>query len=338
MAFDDVRMPVDWSYGAQVGPGFRTLVVVGDSGKESRIARRSTPLRRFDISYALRQFHNTARVMADVRAFYYARQGALNGFRVRDWSDFTSKADGVSANGIAAPADQIIGIGDGTQTQFQLVKVYSDSSGNKFTVAITKPTDFPDKQLDTAAGVRIFQDTNQSTPGTTFTVDYSTGVVLFVGGAPLNGVIIGASYEYDIACRFDEAADGWLSSAIDEFNRETLSSVPLIELDDGGIAVDDRFYFGGAEQLDLAIDVALSVLNKRFLKCINPAVGGKLFLPPIGDVVAGGTWFIIQNVTGNAIALRDSGDTQTYVSIAGGSIVHVYAAIGSSGLDWSIFS
>ena len=66
MAFDDVRMPVDWSFGARVGPGFRTLVVVGDSGKESRIARRSAPLRRFDISYALRQFDASARIMPDV--------------------------------------------------------------------------------------------------------------------------------------------------------------------------------------------------------------------------------------------------------------------------------
>ena len=59
---------------------------------------------------------------ATLVAFFEARRGRLHGFRFKDFADFRSCAP----SGVVGAFDQALGEGDGTRTDFQLVKLYGD--------------------------------------------------------------------------------------------------------------------------------------------------------------------------------------------------------------------
>src|SRR5437870_2530303 len=104
-AFDEVQFPPAISYGAIGGPEFSTDVVVLSSGFESRNANWPAARGKWDVSSGVKS-------QADLQtliAFFRARQGKARGFRFKDWNDFQGFG-------------QQLGIGDGSTTQFQLVK------------------------------------------------------------------------------------------------------------------------------------------------------------------------------------------------------------------------
>jgi uncharacterized protein (TIGR02217 family) len=114
MSFHEVSLPSRLAFGSTGGVERRTEVVTLGSGFE----RRSTPWaqgrRRWLIGASLRSLAD----MAELVAFFEARRGRLYGFRFRDFMDFRSGAPGA----VPTATDQAIGTGDGTTTQFQLVK------------------------------------------------------------------------------------------------------------------------------------------------------------------------------------------------------------------------
>jgi hypothetical protein len=130
MAFDEVQFPVNISQGARGGPRRRTQVVALSGGDEERNASWLNSRREYDISYGIR----SADAMASVVAFFEARNGMLNGFRFKDWSDYRSCAPSTTPG----PADQRIGTGTGILTTFQMSKVYASGS-QSWTRTITKP-------------------------------------------------------------------------------------------------------------------------------------------------------------------------------------------------------
>ena len=115
MSFHEVRFPTGISYGSDGGPGFNTNIIALDSGAEERVARRETAKHIYDVGYGIKDQSD----LAAVKTFFMARGGAVHGFRFKDWSDFTSATDGISSY---SDTDQTIGVGDGTETDFQLVK------------------------------------------------------------------------------------------------------------------------------------------------------------------------------------------------------------------------
>lgn len=136
--FHEVQFPTDISYGSSGGPGYRTEIVMVDSGAEERIARWSQARREYNVAYGI-QAHED---LNSLRTFFLARRGAENGFRFKDWLDFTTAIDGVTAQSDLDEKPTRVtdgGVdGDGTETTFQCVKRYL-SGAQTTTRTITKP-------------------------------------------------------------------------------------------------------------------------------------------------------------------------------------------------------
>ncbi|PPB79423.1 uncharacterized protein (TIGR02217 family) [Albidovulum inexpectatum] len=206
MAFHEVRFPDDISRGARGGPERRTQIVELASGDEERNASWANSRRRYDVAYGIRRADDLAAVVA----FFEARNGRLYGFRFKDWADYKSCLPSQTPSA----TDQAIGTGDGTTTDFQLVKVYSSGS-QTWTRAITKPV---------AGTVRIAIDGSAQASG--WAVDTTTGLVTF-NTAPASGAAITAGFEFEVPVRFDTDT---LDVTLDLERLGSITSIPLLEI------------------------------------------------------------------------------------------------------------
>ncbi len=210
MSFDEVHFPLRAGYGANGGPTFSTEIVTVQGGHERRNQNWSQARRRFDARPGV----TSAAEAALLVAFFHARAGRARGFRLKDWQDYTSARDGVSA---PHWQDQIIGTGDGAKTQFQLVKTYGDGAA-AHTRAITKPA---------SGSVRVGVDGTAYETG--WSVDLTSGVITFAQ-APAHGAVIRAGFAFDVPVRFESDR---LNLATDRAGlAESKDGVMLIEVRD----------------------------------------------------------------------------------------------------------
>ncbi len=184
MAFiESPRFPSNIAYGSSGGPTYLTEVVRMNSGREKRNARWANPLHQYPVVFQKGQLEAYA-----VLEFFNTVRGRWNGFRYKDHQDYKSTED--MSQAIAA-TDQVIGTGDGSTTQFQLIKTYvegSESTARK----IQKPV---------SGAVLIALNSVPQASG--WSVDTTTGIVTFTS-APSGSVTISAGYEFDVPVRFDE--------------------------------------------------------------------------------------------------------------------------------------
>ena len=105
-SFHEVRFPDNIAYGATGGPELATTVVATGAATRSAMStvRGARPL---DVASGLKKQAQ----IDELIAFSRARRGKAYGFRFKDWTDYEA-------------AGQLLGTGDGAQTQFQLVKHY----------------------------------------------------------------------------------------------------------------------------------------------------------------------------------------------------------------------
>ncbi|MEJ0062409.1 MAG: DUF2460 domain-containing protein [Alphaproteobacteria bacterium] len=206
MSFDETQLPLRIGFGARGGPSFATEIVAIDGGYERRNQNWSQARRRYDARTGLRSADDAAALLA----FFHARAGRARGFRLKDWADFTS-----AANGVGAPlwSNQAVAVGDGVATQFQLVKIYT-SGGVTHRRLIRKPV---------AGSVTIGVNGAQVVSG--WSVDVTTGIVSFAV-APANAATITAGYVFDVPVRFDTDA---LSLAAEDFT-SFRTDIPIIEI------------------------------------------------------------------------------------------------------------
>ena len=213
MAFLDVRLPVKISLGTSSGPFFQTDVITYGNGQEYRNSRWLYQKTRFDVSYVVK---NRADAI-EVYNFFLLAKGRFNSFRVKDNLDFTSNSDGVTTR---TPLDQNIGVGTGSQTQFQLVKAYSNGVAS-YSRKITKPV------------TGTVQVAINSVTTTAFTVNTTTGIITF-NTPPAAAAVLTAGYEYDIHARFDQ---------------DSLEGIQYILLRQNG--ANDRFTFPSLEVVEV---------------------------------------------------------------------------------------
>jgi uncharacterized protein (TIGR02217 family) len=206
MAFHEVRFPDDISRGARGGPERRTQIVELASGDEQRNASWASSRRRYDVAYGIRRVDDLAAVVA----FFEARNGRLYGFRFKDWADYKS----CTPSQTPSATDQVIGTGDGTTTDFQLVKAYA-SGGQAWTRTIAKPV---------AGSVTVAIDGVEQASG--WSVDTTNGLVTF-NAAPASGVSITAGFEFDVPVRFDTDT---LDVTLDLERLGSITSIPLLEI------------------------------------------------------------------------------------------------------------
>lgn len=209
MAFHEVLFPPEISYGSSGGPKFKTTVFTADSGYEQRNIDWSSTRAEYDVSHGIKRQDQ----MDELTAFFYARRGRAFGFRFKDFNDFRIRR-------------QLIGIGDGQKTQFQLVKTYSDGNPDSGAQHSYSRKLFK-IAWGTVAGVTMGAATQAQ--GTDYTVDHNTGVITFAV-PPLNTaeIRVGAA-EFHVPVRFDT---DHLDATHEFWNTQSWSSIPLIEVRD----------------------------------------------------------------------------------------------------------
>jgi uncharacterized protein (TIGR02217 family) len=208
MAFHEVRFPASLSFGSVGGPERKTEIVTLANGFEERNTPWQHSRRRYDAGLGLRSLNDVETLIA----FFEARTGQLHGFRWKDWSDYKSCAPLASLSA----EDQLIGIGDGVRTVFQLQKTYL-SGLQSYTRPIAKPV------LGT---ILVAVAGDPKVESLEFSVNTETGDVTFVL-APDLGTRITAGFEFDVPVRFDTDS---IQSSVASFQAGEAPSVPVVEI------------------------------------------------------------------------------------------------------------
>ena len=208
MNFHEVRFPAALSVGSTGGPERRTEIVTLSNGFEERNSPWAHSRRRYDAGLGVRSLDD----LAEVVAFFEARQGRLYGFRWKDWADFKSCLPS------AAPAagDQRIGTGDGSAKVFALDKRYA-SGGQTYQRPIAKPV---------AGTVQVAVGGVAQVSGVDFIVDHATGEV-HLSAAPGDGVAVTAGFEFDVPVRFDTDR---IAVSHAGFAAGEIPSIPVVEV------------------------------------------------------------------------------------------------------------
>lgn len=200
-SFIEERFPTEISYGSAGGPAFSTNVFESSSGFEQRTLLWAEARAKYNIATGIKDKLD----MDEVLKFFFNVRGRSIGFRFKDWADYQITA-------------QNIGTGDGSTTQFPLIKTYVTGSYT-YTRRIYKPVSGSISAV-TVGGVAQTETTH-------FTVNYTTGMITFLSPpAGAAAIVIGAA-EFDVPVRFDTdelpiTHEAWLA--------ESLSSIPLVEL------------------------------------------------------------------------------------------------------------
>ncbi|MDB5685361.1 MAG: hypothetical protein JWM75_3059 [Sphingomonas bacterium] len=206
--FDDVSFPIALGREASVEPAFSTAIVTTAAGHEQRNADWSNARLRFDAGPGVRS-------EADIQTligFFRARRGAAKGFRFRD--PFDDSSSGMTDDpGIG---DQLVGVGDGVRTRFELTKHYGEGADAQRR-RITRPV---------PGSVRVAIDGGERHAGWTLE---SGGIVAFYE-APGDGVGVTAGYRFDVPVRF---AEDRLEVSRAGFAAGEAPTVPLIEIREG---------------------------------------------------------------------------------------------------------
>ena len=197
MSFHPVRFPLDVALGARGGPERVTDIVTLQSGREERNQRWAQSRRRYNAGYGIKSRAD----MQAVLAFFEERRGRFHSFLWRDGLDWSSNGP------------QPLGTGDGTTTQFQLVKRYG-AAFDPYDRPITKPV---------AETVEVFVD---GSPTSAVEVDELTGIVTF-DSAPDAGTVLTASFAFDVPVRFDIDR---LDIELTGFDAADAPAIPLIEV------------------------------------------------------------------------------------------------------------
>ncbi len=197
MGFVETQFPTDISYGSSGGPEYTTDIVTSQNGYEQRNISWEQARARFNVAHGVK----TKTQLETLIAFFRARKGRAYGFRFKDWTDYQATA-------------QVLGTGNGANTQFQLVKHYTSGAATE-TRIITKPV---------AGTVQLYKDGVLQTSGVT--IDTATGVVTFLV-PPATGVVVSASFEFDVPVRFDTDK---LSARLESYGIHSWQDIALVEV------------------------------------------------------------------------------------------------------------
>ncbi len=208
MRFHDVRFPASLSFGSQGGPERRTDVVTLANGFEERNTPWAHSRRRYNAGLGLRALDD----IADLIAFFEARQGQLFGFRWKDWADYKSCQPSHDVHF----EDQVIAIGDGETLTFPLAKTYQSGEAS-YQRIITKPV---------AGTVVVGVQGDLLQEAIHFGVDTNTGIITFET-APDIGVEITAGFEFDVPVRFDTDR---IHTSVANFQAGEVPDVPVVEV------------------------------------------------------------------------------------------------------------
>ena len=206
-AFEEVKLPARLAFGSTGGVERRTAITTLASGFERRSSPWAHGRRRWLVGGAIRRLEDAQALVA----FFEARRGRLTGFRFEDFADAASCASG---HAISAQ-DQALGVGDGAQRLFPLLKRYGEGA-SAYLRPISKPV---------AGSLRVAVAGVELASGG-FAVDAATGLVTLVA-APAMGAAVTAGFRFDVPVRFD--ADR-IDVTLEGFEAGRVTAVPLVEV------------------------------------------------------------------------------------------------------------
>lgn len=181
--FAEERLELGYDYGMVGGAEFKTEVIEVADGREQRNVLRHLPLGRWQLGKRNIADSDIDKLdeVSYLLKFHENRLGAKQGFRYKDWADYRGFA-------------QVLGVGDGVKTDFQLRKAYV--AGDAVTYRpIQKPVIGTVDVI--VVGVNVAVDPNH-----TWIVDHETGIVS--NDIPLaNGAVLSANFEFDVPVWFE---------------------------------------------------------------------------------------------------------------------------------------
>ena len=205
-SFDDVSFPIEIGAEASVAPTFSTTVITSASGHEFRNVNWNQARLRFDAGPGVRGDAELQTLLA----FFRARRGSATAFRFQDPFDHSSK--GMTDEPLAF--DQELGKGDGTTTEFPLVKVYGTGERRRITLPVRGSVRVSVDGLEQAVGWELSKE----------------GKVQFEA-APAPGSVVRAGFRFDVPVRF---ATDQLEINRASFRAGEAPTVPLIEVREFG--------------------------------------------------------------------------------------------------------
>lgn len=203
-AFDDVLYPFALGRNTAVAPEFSTSVSVTASGHERRNSLWSDARVHFDVGPGIR----SEKELAELIAFFRARRGAARGFRISDPFDHSSNG----MTGTPTMTDQLLGVGDGLKSDYQLIKHYGDGDEPQIR-PITRP------RTETLTVSVDGQEITNWTIG--------PRGLLRLAEAPAFGAKVRAGFLFDVPVRF---AEDRIDISGVNFEAGEAPSIPLVEL------------------------------------------------------------------------------------------------------------
>lgn len=201
--YDDIILPLGMSLGSSFGPMTSTHQLLTTSGKRKVNKRWSQHLQKFDIGYNVKSIEDIY-VLLDI---YEAVDGPFGSFLARAWNNWNT-TQGLMQSGdesFITNVDQPLintvtglNLGDGSTTTFQMVIEHTAGSATALHRRdVTKPVN---------GSVVVALDTVGETEGVNYTINYSTGIVTWISGAPGGAEVptYGASFYNPVAFFDDE--------------------------------------------------------------------------------------------------------------------------------------
>lgn len=218
--FIDVYLPPDIrAYPWTSSPRWNTTITQVSSAAEHRNQNWLNPLHSFKASGAVRCHAQ----LEDLLDHWMVMRGPLFTFPMQDPLDFAS-ARLTAANKIpnVQGTDQLLGIGDGVQRTFQLVKKY-ERGGVSYIRPITLPV------VESVVVLLNALDPEDSGDGGPYTVDVvrDTGEVIF-DHAPGMGLVVTAGFLFDVPARF--LADDSFDRIVSAFQTDGFADLDFTEV------------------------------------------------------------------------------------------------------------
>ncbi|KVD63250.1 DUF2460 domain-containing protein [Burkholderia ubonensis] len=187
--------------GTTGGPTFSTQVGEGRSGYEQRNANWTYPRAKYELGE--RSLTETDKEL--IKTFFWARQGKLQGFRFKDWTDY-----------LVQPQQGQLQLVANTTNQYTLWKKYQTPGGSTFLRPITKPVANTLKLYDGGAQQTAFTVNTDGTVTVNWTVQ---------SGLSWSG-------QFDVPVRFDtdDLKISFKAGNPDQQAMFYLYSLPLLEV------------------------------------------------------------------------------------------------------------
>lgn len=333
MSYVNEVFPVAVSQQARGGPRMGLAVTESpDSGAQERARRWPSYRWEYEAGVGLHPDTTLDPVYA-----HYLTVGPENSFPFFDPRDYTSAPDNRSDPASSGTLDQPIGVGNGTNTVFQLSKTYAFGS-RSYLRNIRKPLSAqPYRSLDgttKTAQVYVSVGGTLQTLGTHYSLDTSTGIIVFVT-PPGNGVAVRASFVFYVPVFY--GADFVYKATRDAVNAGRIPELPLVEDTSQASMTPDLPYMGGGDTITLSASALYDYAWGRSVFLLPTANGFSITLPDINELPFGGPIFHFNNlgvVSPRTITFKNRATAATEFSLPIGKWANVYIR-SDSGRVWT---